>query len=111
MKNNKLKILHKLNNQKEIRIGNYLVDGVCPKTETVYEFSGCYYHYCRFNCHIVKKITSNSWLKKFKQVQQKDERKKQFLIYQGYIVEIRTLIWPSLVTPTSCQATPAMDQF
>ena len=68
MKNNKIKILHKLNNQKEIRIGNYLVDGFCPKTKTVYEYNGCYYHYCRFNCHIVKKIVSNSWLKKLKQV-------------------------------------------
>ena len=40
MKNNKIKTLHKLNNQKEIRIGNYLVDGFCPKTKTVYEYNG-----------------------------------------------------------------------
>ena len=60
MKNHKIQ---KLNNQKEIRIYNYLVDGFCPETKTVYKFSGCNFHYCRFNCHIVKKITSNSWLK------------------------------------------------
>ena len=45
MKSNKIKILHKLNHQKEIRIGNYLVDGFCAKTKTVYEFNGCYYHH------------------------------------------------------------------
>ena len=84
MKRDKVKILHKLNNQKEIRIGNFLVDGFCAKTKTVYEYNGCYYHYCRYNCHIMKKITSKNWLKKLKQVQQKDERKKQFLISQGY---------------------------
>ena len=100
MKSNKIKILHKLNNQKEIRIGNYLVDGFCAKTKTVYEFNGCYYHHCKFNCHIVKKIASNSWLKKLKQVQQKDERKKQFLISQGYMyVSIQECEFLSKIKP------------
>ena len=100
MKSNKIKILHKLNNQKEIRIGNYLVDGFCAKTKTVYEFNGCYYHHCKFNCHIVKKTASNSWLKKLKQVQQKDERKKQFLISQGYMyVRIQECEFLSKIKP------------
>ena len=53
MRENKIKILHKLNNQKEIRVGSYLVDGFCVNTKTVYEFSGCYFHY--LDCSIVKK--------------------------------------------------------
>ena len=53
MRENKIKILHKLNNQKEIRVGSYLVDGFCVNTKTVYEFSGCYFYY--LDCFIVKK--------------------------------------------------------
>ena len=30
-----IKILHKLNNSREIKIGNFLVDGYCPSTKTV----------------------------------------------------------------------------
>ena len=70
-----IKILHKLNNSKEIRIGNYLVDG----TKTVYEFQGCYYHYCQDDCPIVKKIKSSHWLRKIKKTQIKDIRKKNSL--------------------------------
>ena len=40
-----IKILHKLNNSKEGRIGNFLVDGYSPSSKTVHEFLGCYYHY------------------------------------------------------------------
>ena len=31
MKEQRIKIFHKLNNSKEVRIGNYLVDGFCVK--------------------------------------------------------------------------------
>ena len=53
-----IKILHKLNSSKELRIGNFLVDGYAPTTKTVYEFQGCYYHYCQDDCPIIKKIKS-----------------------------------------------------
>ena len=42
---NQIVIKHKLNNNnKEVRIGPYPVDGYCCTTKTVYEFNGCYYH-------------------------------------------------------------------
>ncbi len=37
-------IKHKLNSGKECRIGPYPVDGYHAPTDTVYQFSGCYYH-------------------------------------------------------------------
>ena len=49
------KILHKLNNSREIRFGNYLVDGYCIDSKTVYEFNGCYFHGCSYDCFIIKK--------------------------------------------------------
>ena len=49
-----IKIRHKINNQKEVRRGNFRVDGFCYQNKTVYEFNGCYYHGCKFNCFIVK---------------------------------------------------------
>ena len=84
MKKEKIKILHKLNNQKEIRIGNYLLDGYCIQNKTVYEFHGCYFHYCTEDCPTVKKIKSHKWLEKIKKVQKKDIKKKIFLISLGY---------------------------
>ena len=42
-------IQHKLNNQHEIRFGNYLADGYCIATKSVYEFNGCYFHHCPYN--------------------------------------------------------------
>lgn len=32
------------NNRGEFKIGPYFVDGYCEKTQTIYEFHGCYYH-------------------------------------------------------------------
>ena len=43
-KTNNLRILHKLNNGKEKRIGPYYVDGIDLKSNIVYEYNGCYYH-------------------------------------------------------------------
>ena len=43
----RITIKHKLNNdQKEVRIGPYFVDGYCAETRTVYEFHGCWFHFC-----------------------------------------------------------------
>ena len=83
MKTENIQILHKLNNRKEIRFGNYLVDGYCISTKTVYEYNGCYYHNCPYNCYIVKRIKSKKWLKKLQKTQMKDEIKKKILIAQG----------------------------
>ena len=71
-----IKILHKLNNSKEIRIGNFLVDGYAPTTKTVYEFQGCYYHYCWDDCPIVRKIKSSHWLKKLRKLKSKISEKR-----------------------------------
>ncbi len=38
-----LNILHG-ENRMEVRVGNFLVDGYDPDTQTVYEFYGCYWH-------------------------------------------------------------------
>ena len=57
-----IRILHKLNNSKEIRKGNFLVDGYSPRSKTLYEIQGCYYHYCQDDCPIVKKIRSPQWI-------------------------------------------------
>ena len=63
MQTENIKILHKLNNGKEIQFGNYLVDGYCVSTKTVYEYNGCYYHKCPHNCFIVKRIKNKNGLK------------------------------------------------
>ena len=56
----------KLNNQNEVRFGNYLVDGYCITTKTVYEFNGCYYHHCPYDCFIVQNIKSKKWIDKIR---------------------------------------------
>ena len=82
----KIKILHKMNNSKEIRIGNYLVDGFCPRNNTVYEYNGCYYHHCPNNCYIVSKIKNKAWLDKLEKTKEKDIKRRNFLISEGYNV-------------------------
>ena len=84
MKTNKIKIMDKLNNNREVRIGSYLVDGYCVETKTVYEFNGCYFHHCKYNCDIIKQIKTQSWIQKIKKVSERDEKKKQFLVSRGY---------------------------
>ena len=69
-------IQHKLNNSHEVRFGNYLVDGYCISTKTVYEFNGCYYHHCPYNCFIVQNIKCQKWLTKVRLTQEKDFQKK-----------------------------------
>ena len=43
---NNLKISHAKNGG-ELKIGNYLVDEYCEKTQTIYEFHGCFWHGCK----------------------------------------------------------------
>ena len=101
-KTENVKILHKLNNGKEIRFGNYLVDGYCVSTKTVYEYNGCYYHNCPFNCFIVKRIKSKKWLKKIQETQIKDDIKKKFLLGQGLkYVSIQECEYNEKVKPKS----------
>ena len=74
--------MHKLNNAKEIRIGNFLVDSYGASSKTVYEFQVCYYHYCQDDCPIVKKIKSLHWLKKLRILKSKIlERKNSSFIW------------------------------
>ena len=75
--------MHKLNNSKEIRFGNYLVDGYWVETKTVYEYNGCYFHGCPHNCWIVRKIKNQVWLKRLSDVQKKDQIKRKYLETQG----------------------------
>ena len=83
MKIQNIKILHKLNNSKEIRFGNYLVDGYCVNSKTVYEFNGCYFHGCPHKCFIVKNIKNHYWLKRLEEIQKKDEIKRKYLEREG----------------------------
>ena len=83
MKNQNIQILHKLNNSKEIRFGNYLVDGYCVSNKTVYEFNGCYFHGCPHNCLIVRNIKNHYWMKRLEEVQKKDQIKRNYLKGEG----------------------------
>ena len=78
MKEEGIVILHKLNNQKEVRVGSYLVDGLCLSRKTVYEFNGCYFHHCNHDCFIVKKSEiRHGWIKS-KRFNKKTKRKDSF---------------------------------
>ena len=79
-----IKIRPKLNNQKEVRIGNFRVDGFCYQNKTVYEFNGCYYHGCKFNCFIVKNLKNKTWSERLKKMQQRDKARKNYIISHGY---------------------------
>ena len=46
-------------NGKEVRVGNFLVDGYCQQTETIYEFYGCFWHGCS-DCYRRQTINSRN---------------------------------------------------
>ena len=46
-------------NGKEVRVGNFLVDGYCQQTETKYEFYGCFWHGCS-DCYGRQTINSRN---------------------------------------------------
>ena len=86
MERDQIFIKHKLNNQHEVRFGNYLVNGYRIGTKTVYAFNGCYYHHCPHNCFVVKNIKNKKWLDKIKLTEEKDKQKRKFISEQCYNV-------------------------
>ena len=51
-----------------------------------YEYNGCYYHHCPNNCYIVSKIKNKAWLDKLEKTKEKDVKRRNFLISEGYNV-------------------------
>ena len=68
-------------NDREAVIKGYKVDGFCQKTNTVYEFNGCYFHGCP-DCF--NEYTKNKSGKTMKQLYQHTMKKKQEIIDAGY---------------------------
>ena len=62
------------------------MDVYCSKSKTLYEFNGCYYHHCKYNCFIAKGTVDKTRLLKIRKVQEKDKKKRLFLISRGYKV-------------------------
>lgn len=80
-------IQHKLNINREVQIGPYRVDGYCPETMTVYEYNGCWYHYCE-----ICQPTSDKpdTLKRQQRARQRTDNKREYLTKLGYtLVEER----------------------
>ena len=90
MREENLNILHRFNNHnKEVRIGPYFVGGFCIETNTVYEYNGCIFHKCPFDCFVSEKVRRQKWYKDtMKQVEIKDNNKYEFLKSEGYSVVV-----------------------
>ena len=76
-------INHKLNSGKEVRIGPYLVDGYCADTRTVYEYQGCWYHYCE-ECQIPSRNPAT--LKRQENARKRTQEKRHYLEDNNYTV-------------------------
>lgn len=77
---NNCKILHKLNNNHEKRVGPFPVDGYDPITKTIYQYNGCYFH--GHSCHLNQRMNSNEREKRFN----KTKDCELYLTKQGYKV-------------------------
>ena len=73
----KVKILDKVNNGKEVRIGRYFADGYCSDNKTVYEFQGCYHH--GHVCELTKNIRNEKKLKKQAQKLKRTEDRIKYI--------------------------------
>ena len=79
-----ISIKHKLNNSnKEVRIGPYFVDGYCAETRTVYEFQGCWYHFCS-DCQTLSDKPQTQ--KRQLAARKRTDVKRQYLLDNGYTV-------------------------
>ena len=81
-------IKHRMNNQnKEVYIAQYPVDGFFASTNTVYEFNGCYYH--GHECKLTKHCNAK-WRQRQQDLENRTIAKRQYLETQGYnVIEIR----------------------
>ena len=81
-------IKHKLNNaDKEVRIGPYFVDGYCVETNTVYEYQGCWYHYCS-DCQA--ESSNPKTRKRQLGARKRTDDKRDYLQSHGYtVIEMR----------------------
>lgn len=75
------KILHKLNNNHEKRVGPFPVDGYDPITKTIYQYNGCYFH--GHSCHLNQRMNSKEREKRFN----KTKDCELYLTKQGYKVQ------------------------
>ena len=84
-------IKHKINNNREVRIGPYLVDGYCPETRTVYEYQGCWYHFCD-ECQAPSQNAKT--LKRQEKARRRTQEKRQYLEDQGYtLIEMKECVF------------------
>ena len=73
------------NHNKEVRIGAYLVDGLCVELNTVYEFNGCVFHNCPYDCFITQKVEQEKWFQtRMKAVTVKHQEKYKYIAQKGY---------------------------
>ena len=78
-------VSHRLNSNKEFRIGAYLVDGIMGNI--ILEYNGCYFH-CHL-CKLTSHLHSNEkWMKERTKKIRKDAERQTFLEKQGYKVII-----------------------
>ena len=86
-------IQHKFN-RREKKVGPYYIDGFDPKSQTIYEFHGCYYH--GHSCYLTKGKTHNEKLdKSFDQLSAETAERKRILEedYGYHVVEKRECEW------------------
>ena len=83
----KTEIQHFQNQGKEKRIGPYLVDGYDCRTNTVYQFHGCYFH--GHLCSLTKHIKKENLQKLLTQRRERTMKISSFIKQRGYnIIEI-----------------------
>ena len=77
-------IIHRLNNSKEIKIGSFYVDGFEAKTNTIFEYHGCYYH--GHDCDMTKNVKSKQWHERKTILQKRTKKRTEFFKSLGYNV-------------------------
>ena len=97
-KKDSISIKHRLNNEnKEVRIGPYPVDGFCEATNTVYEFQGCYFHgdVCELTQHCNEK-----WKERQPKLQERTKQKIEYLKNLGYnVIEMKECDYKKDIEP------------
>ena len=100
-KEENIAIKHKVNNNnREVRVGIYPVDGYCESTQTVYEYNGCWYHGCKDNCPLLKRTDDPKRLELIEGRIKRTEKKRKYLEGLGFrVVSIQECTFLEQIEP------------
>ena len=80
----RLDIKHARNDGQEKRVGPFPVDGYDGRTNTIFQFHGCYFH--GHQCRLTERVSDEGWIQNREKKLTKTKKTTAYLKAKGYKV-------------------------